>query len=119
MAVSVATTGSPETVTVTTIPSSQNALTPTATPVSSVGWINEAVWTLRAAEEVETCPYCRSHIVSMRVLCEDLLAVAEMGDDLRKHEALRRLAVRMGEVGESVGALSFVARVIHRVKGLR
>jgi hypothetical protein len=85
----------------------------------SADWIDQALARVRLAEEVETCPFCKSHITATRVVLEDLLAVAEMGDDLRKHERLRELSLRIGELGDRIGGFSVLARVIHRVKGLR
>ena len=116
----VSTDGAPVPVTVTTQLVDMAAdVTHRVVPLTPGGEIYVALLCLREAERKETCDFCRSHITATRVLLEDLVAVADMGDDLRKHEELRRLSLRLGEVGESIGGLAVIARVIHRVKGLR
>jgi hypothetical protein len=73
---------------------------------------------LRLAEHREDCDYCRGHIRSLRLLSEDLAVIARLGEEMRTDPAARKWLVRAGRVGEEMGILAFLARVVHRVRGL-
>ncbi len=77
--------------------------------------LSNAIGELRAAEEAEDCSWCRSHIRDLRVLCEDMLALAEAGDQL----GAAKLSRKAGAMLEKIGALSVMARMMHMVKGVR
>jgi hypothetical protein len=83
-----------------------------------VDHLRAAVSELRAAEASESCAWCRSHVVAVRVLCEDLVRIAEMGEDVGRGE-VGELARRIGRAAEEIGALGTLGRIVHRVKGLR
>ena len=74
-----------------------------------------AVTELRAAEASEDCSWCRSHIRELRVLTEDMLALARAGDEL----GAAKLSRRVGSLLERIGALSIMARMMHGWKRLR
>ena len=74
-----------------------------------------AVTELRAAEASEDCTWCRSHIRELRVLTEDMLALARAGDEL----GAAKLSRRVGSLLERIGALSIMARMMHGWKRLR
>jgi hypothetical protein len=81
-------------------------------------YIAEAASLLRIAETHESCAWCRQHVESVRSLVQELDHVAQMGDDIKRHEALGRLAVHIGQSGETLGVLSLIARFLHRIRGL-
>lgn len=86
--------------------------------MTGVAHLRAAVAELRGAETSEECGWCRSHIVAVRVLTEDLVRVAEMGEDVG-HGEVGEFSRRVGRFAEEIGALGVLGRVIHRVKGLR
>jgi hypothetical protein len=67
---------------------------------------------LAEAEGSEDCTWCRSHIRQLRILTEDMLALARSGDEL----GTARLARETGLLLEKIGALSVMARIIHWLK---
>lgn len=79
--------------------------------------LRAAVLELREAEASEGCAWCRSHITAVRVLTEDLVRVAEMGEEIGRGE-VGDLARRIGRLAEEIGALGVLGRIVHRVKGL-
>jgi len=74
---------------------------------------------LKAAEDETTCPVCRAHIATVRVLTEDLSAIAYIGDDMQRHPALPDLMVKVTQNAEAIGILGLIARVFHRIRGGR
>ena len=83
----------------------------------AVGHLRRAVDELRSAERAESCAWCRSHVTALRVLAEDLVPLAELGEDAARGE-VGALSRRIGEAAESIGALGMMGRLLHRVKGL-
>lgn len=83
----------------------------------SVDHLRAAVMELRSAEHSEGCAWCRSHITDLRILGEDLVRVAELGEDAGRGE-LGAFARRTGDLAERLGALGVLGRIVHRVKGL-
>lgn len=79
--------------------------------------LRSAVAELRLAEAAEDCGWCRSHIRDLRVLGEDLVRMADLGDDIGRGE-VGKFARRVGDVAERMGALGILGRVVHRVKGM-
>lgn len=75
--------------------------------------LSAAVAELKAAEGAEDCSWCRSHIRQLRILTEDMLALAQAGDQL----GAAKLSRKAGAMLEQIGALSVMARIMHRVKG--
>jgi hypothetical protein len=78
-----------------------------------------AVAHLQLAEATEPCPFCRTHITEVRILTEDLLALSRVSDDIAASPMARALFVKLGEVGERLGALSSLGRLVHRLRGSR
>lgn len=83
----------------------------------AIDHLRAAVMEMRAAEGSEDCAWCRSHIASVRVLAEDLVRAAEMGEDIGRGE-VGAFALRVGRAAEEIGALGMLGRIVHRVKGL-
>lgn len=80
--------------------------------------LRAAVRELREAEDETGCAFCKAHVTELRVLAEDLVQVARLGEDAGRGE-IGTLARRIGSLAERLGALGALGRVIHRVKGLR
>lgn len=78
--------------------------------------IGQARDLLLQAEKTEGCPWCRSHISSVRMLCDDLQALAHFSDDLRESPEMRKLLVTVTKLGEQWGVLTFLAHVFHRLR---
>jgi len=81
---------------------------------NSAAHLSAAIAELRAAEDSEDCSWCRSHIRQLRVLAEDMLALAQAGDQL----GAAKLSRQAGALLERIGALSVMARILHRLKGV-
>ena len=79
--------------------------------------LRAAVAELRAAEASEGCAWCAKHVRTVRVLTEDLVRLAELGDDVGRGE-IGELARRLGRAAEEIGALGMLGRIVHRIKGL-
>jgi hypothetical protein len=79
--------------------------------------LRTAVAELLAAESSQNCSWCASHIRSVRVLTEDLVHLAELGDDIGRGE-IGNLARRIGTTAEEIGALGMLGRLLHRIKGV-
>ena len=84
---------------------------------SSVDHLRAAIGSLRAAEEGEGCAWCRSHITELRVLAEDLVQIAQLGEDAGRGE-IGAIARRVGSLAEKLGALGILGRIVHRLKGI-
>lgn len=85
--------------------------------MSALVHLRRAVTELSVAERDEGCAWCRSHITDLRILAEDLVRVAEMGEDVGRGE-LGSLSRRVGNLAERLGALGVLGRIVHRLKGL-
>jgi len=83
----------------------------------SLTHLRAAVAELSAAENDEGCAWCRSHIAGLRVLAEDLVRIAELGQEVGRGE-IKEYARRLGDLAEKVGALAALGRIIHAVKGV-
>ncbi|MBF6555548.1 MAG: hypothetical protein IVW52_05150 [Acidimicrobiales bacterium] len=79
--------------------------------------LRNSVAEARAAEASPNCDWCRSHITAYRIIGEDLVRIAELGEDVGRGE-ITAFARRVGEVAERLGALGALGRIVHRVKGL-
>ena len=79
--------------------------------------LRNAVAELRRAEAATDCGFCRSHVTTLRVLGEDLVRLAELGEDVGRGE-IGELARRLGRAAEEIGALGMLGRIVHRIKGL-
>ncbi len=75
-----------------------------------------AVQELHAAEVEVDCTWCRSHLHDVRVIVEDLADVARLAAELRE-PAARDLIRKIGAAADSLGALAFLAKVFHMVRG--
>ncbi len=80
--------------------------------------LRAAVTELLAAEASQNCAWCAAHVRSIRVLTEDLVHLAELGDDVGRGE-IGTLARRIGTAAEQIGALGMLGRLLHRLKGVR
>jgi hypothetical protein len=85
---------------------------------TTVNHLRDALTSLRAAENSIDCTFCRGHVRSLRILCEDLIRITELGEEIGQGE-VGELARRVGNLAERLGALSVLGRLIHRIKGLR
>lgn len=68
------------------------------------------------AEAIEDCSWCRSHIRSLRLLVEDLQALARLSTDMKESPELRKWLIRTMKFGEEIGILSFLAHIFHRFR---
>ncbi len=80
--------------------------------------VARAVQELRAAEAEINCPWCRTHVRDVRVIVEDLADVASLAAELRE-PAARDLFRKVGAAADRLGALALLAKVFHRVRGLK
>ena len=83
--------------------------------VDGIIHLTAAVRELRLAEEDTGCEFCRGHIRELRVLAEDLVRAAELGEDLGRGQ-VGDMARRIGSLAERLGALGALARIIHWAK---
>jgi hypothetical protein len=82
----------------------------------SIDHLRAAVGELREAEAGEGCAFCRSHITDLRILGEDLVGIAELGERVGTGQ-LGSLSRRIGALAERTGALAVLGRLLHRMKG--
>ena len=71
---------------------------------------------LARAAEREGCAWCRSHVLAVKMLADDLVQLARLSDDMRESPGMRRLLVRVTRLGEEWGVLTLMARVFHRLR---
>ncbi len=79
--------------------------------------IVRAVQELRAAEAEVDCAWCRSHVHDVRVIAEDLADVAWLAAEIRD-PSTRDMLRKVGIIADRLGALTLLAKVFHRVRGL-
>ena len=81
--------------------------------------LDAAIAELKNAEGEIDCAWCKSHVTGVRVLAEDLLHLARLNIDLENNQDAQNLLRKIGTRAENSGILALVARIIHRVKGLK